>query len=131
MVKNIAVVDTTTKNIRLAKVSGHLENAFNVNVLKANNCAIYAYSDSNAASFAQNNHIPYRPIKLVDNIIFAYDDNSKTADIIRTAFAKVEDGGCLLCETAVDEDVDAVLPEDVSRRVYRHGKIKITLFRKG
>ncbi len=31
LVTNIAVVDTTTKNIRLAKVSGHLENAFNVN----------------------------------------------------------------------------------------------------
>ena len=67
------------------------------------------------------------------NIIFMDPPyhSDETADIIRTAFAKVEEGGCLLCETASDEDVDSALPEDVERRVYRHGKIKITLFRKG
>lgn len=53
-----------------------------------------------------------------------------TTDIIKTAFELVAEGGCLLCETAVDEQIDDCLPQEIKRRVYRHGKIKITLFRK-
>ena len=54
-----------------------------------------------------------------------------TGAIMKEAFEKVNEGGCLLCESARDE----ILPEDLDGAIkvkkYQQGKIKVTLYRKG